>query len=588
MRRLLLILILLASTSACVHAADIAVVRGKILPDETGDPSGVKQYAQVVIDLLEPIADFDTLDDTALLRLTPADHQLLILPHNPRLTDAEIVALQRYVKAGGRLLVCYNLPPQLAPTLGITRFAFREAGDNQPFQSIHPVGALRGNMPGDVFQGSWAAHVPVQLTADAKPIAQWHDARGRPTAHTAIVETPNTLFVGHVFLPTDIAAKRRLLVELIGRSLPKRLPALRGALAKYDAQLEHTAARTPAVPMTMRGVWIDLRDAVPDESWAATIDRIADAGLTDVFVLVATAGKAHYPSRLLPVAAGIDADHDPLAQIIAAAGERDIKVHAWKVCWNMQGAEPAYLDAMRTNGRLQHDIHGKVHPWLSPSDWSNFVLERDVMLELVRNYDLAGLHLDFIRYPNSHYDYSPVARRRFEEHISRPVANWPADVRTGTLQAKFTEWRQWQITRLVRETAKAARQIDGELRISAAVFPHYPTTKETIGQNWLDWAQRGDVDFLVPMNYTRSESQFAKWTASHLRYVQGTNVPLYPGLGATVHAWQSPLETARQITIAHQLGATGYVLFHYDHTLAKHHLPLLRAGVNGRTTPSTE
>lgn len=563
-----------------VHAADVAVVRGKILADETGDPSGVKQYAGVVMDLLEPVVDFETFDDAELTRRDLSKYKLLILPHNPRLSATEIESLARYTRAGGKLLHFYNLPPKLAPVLGIDKFAFREAGKNRPFQSIQPTGKLVGELPGEVFQGSWAAHVPTALAVDTNVIGRWRDAAGRLTAHAAIVESPRSIFVGHVLLPTDIPAKRRLLVELIGRLLPARLATMRGALAKYVAELETAATATPAAPMAMRGVWLDLRDPIPDASWAEAIDRMAEAGLTDVFVLVATGGLAQFPTEHLPVADGIDGDHDPLAEIVAAAKPHGLRVHAWKVCWNAHDAPPEFINALRSNGRLQVDIHGKVHNWLSPSHWSNYLLEQNVMLELVGKYDLAGIHFDFIRYPNSYYDFSPIARERFEQHIGRAVANWPADVRRGPLKAKFIEWRQWQITRLVRETAKKARQLKPGLKVSAAVFPHYPKTKETIGQNWLDWAQRGDVDFLVPMNYTRSETQFAKWTSSHLRYVQGTNVPLYPGIGATVGQWQSPLETARQIRIAHQLGASGYVLFHYDHTLAKFHLPLLRLGVN--------
>ena len=83
-------------------------------------------------------------------------------------------------------------------------------------------------------------------------------------------------------------------------------------------------------------------------------------------------------------------------------------------------------------------------------DRDNHVLERDSMLEVLQNYDVEGLHFDYIRYPGPDYCYCDGCRTRFEQETGNTVTDWPADVRAGgPLEDEFLPWRRLQITELV-------------------------------------------------------------------------------------------------------------------------------------------
>ena len=83
------------------------------------------------------------------------------------------------------------------------------------------------------------------------------------------------------------------------------------------------------------------------------------------------------------------------------------------------------------------------------------------------------------------------------------------------------------------------------------------------GQDWVDWAERGLVDFLFPMTYTNSTRDCRMRTRSH-RALVGPDFPMWEGLGKRSSA--SELTTpvlVDQIEAVLEEGAQGFVIFHY-------------------------
>jgi hypothetical protein len=58
--------------------------------------------------------------------------------------------------------------------------------------------------------------------------------------------------------------------------------------------------------------------------------------------------------------------------------------------------------------------------WLCPSHPANQALELNALVEIARNYDVAGLHLDYIRYPGKDYCFCAGCRQRFEASLGKP------------------------------------------------------------------------------------------------------------------------------------------------------------------------
>jgi uncharacterized lipoprotein YddW (UPF0748 family) len=328
-----------------------------------------------------------------------------------------------------------------------------------------------------------------------------------------------------------------------------------------------------------RAVWCHSAFGIPGWSWDRAIRHLKSHGFNAIVVNMLWAGVAYYRSEVLPVAGELGDRGDQLADCLAACRKHGLELHVWKVNFNLSRAPQAFVGRMRREGRLQADRSGREVLWLSPSHPENFKLERDSMLEVVRRYAVDGIHFDYIRYPNSRADYSAGARRRFEKSSGVEIERWPEDVISGPHAAAFAQWRRGQITRLVREVAARAREIRPGVKISAAVFKNYPRCRESVGQDWASWVRSGYLDFVCPMNYTASESEFQR-SLDHQLDLVGGKAGVYPGIGVTASSSRlSPFQTLRQLMIARRLGAKGFVLFNYGPCLANEHIPALRKGL---------
>jgi hypothetical protein len=280
-------------------------------------------------------------------------------------------------------------------------------------------------------------------------------------------------------------------------------------------------------------------------------------------------GVAHYDSKLLPHSKTFDDKGDQIAQCVEMGKKYGVEVHPWKVNWNLGNAPKEFVDQMRAAGRLQATHTGEQTNWLCPSHPDNYKLELDTMLEVVRNYDVDGVHFDYIRYPDDDSCYCAGCRQRFEAARGKPVENWPADCYNGALKAEYRQWRCDQISRLVRATAEQSRKIKPWVKISAAVFSDYPGCKNSVGQDWVTWCRQGWLDFVCPMDYTNNDGHFERTVASQVGYVGGA-IPIYPGIG---HFIITDDQAIGQMEIQRAQGADGDILFVMGKALAETGLP---------------
>ncbi|MBM4079709.1 MAG: hypothetical protein FJ278_08415, partial [Planctomycetes bacterium] len=166
-------------------------------------------------------------------------------------------------------------------------------------------------------------------------------------------------------------------------------------------------------------------------------------------------------------------------------------------------------------------------------------------------------------------------KERFEKDEGVTVAQWPDDVLTGDLGAKFRDWRCFQITRLVKAVSEEAHKLKPHVKVSAAVWGEWRSTRTSIGQDSRLWIEKGYLDFVCPMDYTPDLGYLRKLVTMQVDAVDG-RMPLYIGLGA----YQQPNEAALldQVALSRWLGGDGFVLFQYDLNTATAHLPALREG----------
>ncbi|HBA84515.1 MAG TPA: hypothetical protein DCZ95_10515 [Verrucomicrobia bacterium] len=329
-----------------------------------------------------------------------------------------------------------------------------------------------------------------------------------------------------------------------------------------------------------RGVWDHDGVGWFPGDWDKTCRLLSENGITAIFPNMLWGGMAHLPNTPLPVTATAKIYGDQLAQCVKAARRYGLEVHVWMVCWRLDGAPAELVERMRKQGRLQVNAAGKTVPWLCPSHPQNVQLAIDTLKDVAERYDIDGIHLDYVRYSDSSLCFSPVSHKAFEAYLGKEVAPWPGAARPGgRYEKEFKRWRAGQITAFVRQARDAVKAVKPKIQVSAAVFGSYPDCKNSVGQDWGAWLERGYVDFVCPMNYTTDLNGFVALTDKQIR-LTGARDKILPGIGITADESQlTPDQAIEQILAARRLGAPGWMLFDLSGSLQREILPVMKLGV---------
>jgi len=623
--------------------APVVVVRGESVAQRNPDEAkSVAQYTETLVQELQAlnirctvISDLDLTAD----RLKSA--KLVVLPHNPQMPEPAADELAKYASAGGKLLVFYSVPGKLRSLLHVQGGDHVRAAYPGNFSTIRFAPNALPGAPKLVGQHSWNIHALKPMAGESRVFAEWLDAKGLPTGHAAVLGSTNGLVMTHVLLTDDPANKRRMLLAMLGYLVPEiwrnavdasigRIGMLASA-KNYDeavalittAGRDHPrvarvldaarAARETALNLAAGGKFSDAMDSAttaqrqlleafclaqksePGEfrafwchsafgvegmEWDEAIRRLAANGFTAILPNMLWGGVAFYESQLLPVSPLVAERGDQIAKCVAAARKHGVEVHVWKVNWNLGHATPPeFAEKMRAEKRLQVSSRGKEEKWLCPSHPDNQKLEIEAMLEVVRRYDVDGIHFDYIRYPDNDHCFCDGCRERFQQAAGVVLLNWPKDVLgAGPLRQKWLDWRRNNINAVVQAVSEQARAIKPKIKISAAVFRQWNTDRDTVGQDWKLWCDNGWLDFVCPMDYTPSNRNFENWVAQQVQWAG--RVPVHPGIG--VSASRSKLgadQVIEQILITRKYQTRGFSLFNYGVTECRELLPLLGLGI---------
>ena len=312
--------------------------------------------------------------------------------------------------------------------------------------------------------------------------------------------------------------------------------------------------------------------------WAKTTRFLAQSGITAVFPNMLWAGAAHFPSKYVSQIEKSKPFGDQMAQCVQAARAENLEIHVWKVCWNLSMASNEFKESMRKQDRLQRNNRNVALPWLCPSDPANIALELNTILEVLSRYDIDGIHLDYIRYPDDDSCYCAGCRLRYEKSSGQAVAKWPADVISGKQKAGYKAWRSAQITNFVRAVRREIKKTKPSAKLSAAVYPKYPECIDSIGQDWGLWLKEGTVDFVCPMDYMPTVSSFREILDRQLT-LQNGNKRIYPGIGVTLTDGDLGIDIfIGQLRALRERGAAGFMLFDLNPSLAANFLPLIGEG----------
>jgi uncharacterized lipoprotein YddW (UPF0748 family) len=379
-----------------------------------------------------------------------------------------------------------------------------------------------------------------------------------------------------------------------------------------------------------RAFWVDTYNSRLNSSAdiTAIVDRARSAGVNALFVQVRRRGDAWYlrGREPLPEGVAIDGGFDPLAEMLSQAHAAGIEVHAFVTVgaiWNMStlpqqpdhvfnqhgfnaaGPLPAAANWL-TRTRLPDGSQTSYGGYRFGTDfWLDFghpdaaAYTVDLLVQLVKSYDLDGLHLDRLQYPelteggSASVGYNDVSLDRFRRHYARA-----ADSDPSADDAAWSDWRRAQVTGLLRRIYLSVLAMKPRLKVSAGVVATGAAPTNEGGwagtdayartfQDWRSWMEDGLLDVVVPLDF-RAEHQasesdafngWVNWTRDH-QYQRQALI----GLGSYLNSIEG---TLRQIRTTMQPAANpidGVVLY----SMGAHNAPVTRNPIAvpaGRDTP---
>lgn len=322
-----------------------------------------------------------------------------------------------------------------------------------------------------------------------------------------------------------------------------------------------------------RAVWVSPSDIMTSDDIDQLVDRCKEARLNVIIPDIFVRNTFYAKSDLMPTASKLPEGFDPLADLIAKAHTADLEVHPW-FCVTYRDRHFRQWFAEKYGQDIDMvDSKGKVIPLgadVHRAEYRQFII--DLMFGVARDYDVDGIHLDYIRTMGR--CYCPACRK---EYAAAHLAELD--------QATDEEWMAWQreaIGDIVERTALGVRQVRPDAVMSAAVFSSMPSGASQ-GQDPAGWADRGWLDVVIPMDYQMqslkvrsNERQFLAAMSNDDQLVTGLS--LYMRSGGDVFS-RPPELVFEQIELVRRMGIHGYCLFAFGH-MSDEQLKILREKAN--------
>lgn len=343
-------------------------------------------------------------------------------------------------------------------------------------------------------------------------------------------------------------------------------------------------ARLPEV----RAVWVTRFDFKTAADVEAIVANCARAGFTDIFFQIRGNGTVFYPSQIEPWAfelTGADASStgrnpgwDPLKVASTAAKKRGIRLHAYmnvlpgwrgvkdppKAAGQMWTAHPDWfmIDSLGQRMRPTSGWYSFLNPALP--DVSQHLSK--LAAELA-HYDIAGLHLDYIRFPYDYKDVAPQLYPKASAEVIKKKSDFSYD-RFSLDQVRRRYSGNWgafrresvsQVVASLRRAFKTQRGAQGV--ISSSVLADFDLGYNSAFQDSRRWVKEGLVDWVVPMNY--NAKLFDERLGKMRKSLGGNATATQLVVGIDCKA--SPAEIRRQIAAVRKAGCRGYALFAYSY-----------------------
>ena len=304
---------------------------------------------------------------------------------------------------------------------------------------------------------------------------------------------------------------------------------------------EHTT-ESVALPADVRAVWISQFDLSPmcmasgiprpredfESRAVLMVSKLKMIGVNTVFIQTRPNADALYPSALFPPSSyivginGIHPEYDPFDILVEACKQAELSVHAW--------INP--LRAMRIDDPRAQNTAYPVGAWiaankpyvsavgdcyyLNPAYAEVRTLVVAGAQEILKTYDVDGIHIDDYFYPTTDPSFDAAA---YQEYQTNGGAHALAD------------FRRAQSETLVRALSEATRAEGRLFGISPG-----GNVRRNVEELYADveaWCMQGLLDYLCPQVYFGMEHEtqpFAEVCRTFDAWTSAANIPLIVGM----------------------------------------------------------
>lgn len=307
------------------------------------------------------------------------------------------------------------------------------------------------------------------------------------------------------------------------------------------AQKDNFVYETPQPLHEVRAVWlttiggldwprIKANDPAGIERQKAELCRILDGyqrvNINTVIFQTRVRASVLYPSKIEPWEMCLtgypnkNPGYDPLKFAIDECHKRGMELHAWVVCVPIGTADRqkkyGAASIVKKNPSLIKTVGGEC--FMIPGNPATADYIANICREIVENYDVDGISLDYIRYPESLYRFS-------DDNLCPKNRN-------------RDEWKRENITRIVRKVHDVVKPLKPWVKLSSSPIGKYRdlTRYSAKGWNcynavWQDpqaWLRDNIQDMLFPMMYFQGDHYYPflfNWRENSYGH------PVAPGLG---------------------------------------------------------
>lgn len=304
----------------------------------------------------------------------------------------------------------------------------------------------------------------------------------------------------------------------------------------------------------------------------ALLDKAVSLNLNAIVFQVRPEGDAVYSSSIEPWSPylsgsmGVSPGYDPLAFAVKEAHRRGLELHAWFNPFRALAGND--YRASSTHAAREHPEYVRPYGsqrWLDPGE--PWVRERalTVIRDVVRRYDVDGVHIDdyFYPYPNKDKSGNKI-----------PFDDQASYARYGGGQ-KRDDWRRANVNNFVRSFYSIVKTEKPWVKVGISPFgiwrPGVPSGIEArldayqdIAADSASWLRNGWCDYFSPQLYWRIDPPEQSFSAL-LRWWHGQNNlgrHVWPGISTErIHSSDDPGRPAgeilRQAELARSMAAPG-------------------------------